>query len=110
MVGPIDQGPEQREEFGPALNLVDDDEPPEIHEGQLGITEPVQIRRILEVEVVDGRQIRSPLGDIGSCQGRLPALTGAQQGHGRSDLEGASDLLDELRAFHAKEDIMKYLR
>jgi len=100
------------------LNLIDHDEPAEIREGQPGIIEPVQVRRIFEVEVVDGRQIWSPLGNVGSRQGHLPALTGPSPvlaGVRMLRIAGFDNYLifycptengiDIIRVLHAKRDI-----
>ena len=74
-IRPVDQHPEQREELGTPLDLVEDHEPSKRAEGQLRIGEQSQVRGALQIEA--GHRLAPPLSQLTSDR-RLADLTSAQ--------------------------------
>lgn len=88
------------------LDLVQDDETLQRAQRQIGLGQPRQVGRVLEVEI--GRDIVAP-GDQLPCQRRLADLPGADQADDREGPEEVLDALEvvltpqhEISVFHAE--------
>jgi hypothetical protein len=75
-----EERPEQFEQVGPPLNLVDDDEPREAFQRLERGRETPEIERVLEVE-----RLCTSAGGEGPGQRRLARLTRTDERHGRVD-------------------------
>ncbi len=84
MIVPVGQHPQQREQLGSPLHLVDHDRAAQLTEGGEGFVEPRQADRVLKVKVV-GALHRHQL----ARQRGLAALTRPEQGHNGRTGEGS---------------------
>ena len=96
---PIDEYAQHREELRRALDLVDDHQPAQILQGQLGLGQGRQIGWVFKVEA-GRRGVRQAAG-IHLCQCRLAALARAEQRDDGLDLEAGRDLRPISISFHA---------
>ena len=91
MLRAIGENPQDGEEVGTALDLVDDDQAGQVLERQLGVIQPPQILGVFQVEV--GGTAGPLRGEVGR-QRRLPYLPGAEDGDHRMALQQARDRLE----------------
>ena len=73
---PIDQHPQQREQLGTALDLVDDDQTFQRFQGELRVRQPVEVPGVFQIEVMHlpfGKR-----GDVVTRQRRLATLARAE--------------------------------
>lgn len=73
---PVGENPQSGKDVREMLDLVEDDEPPQVSERELGVGEEGPVGRPLEVEV--GPIATEPAGDLPG-QGRLADLSGPEQ-------------------------------
>ncbi len=71
---PVDKHAQYLEQIGFPLDLIDDDEPAQIHQRELRVCEPGLIDRIFQIKKVGG----ASASDL-PCQRRLAALARADQ-------------------------------
>ena len=94
----VDQHPQQREQFGAALDLVDDDQALQQFQSELRVGQPVEVVGVFEVEVV-----HRPLGARGDEVARqrgLAALARPEDADHRVAPEQRSDALEEDGPLH----------
>jgi hypothetical protein len=73
---PVGEDAEGGEEVGPTLHLVEDDQPPEVSQGQLGVVQEREVGGALEVE--HGAPAAEPARDLAG-EGRLADLAGPEE-------------------------------
>jgi hypothetical protein len=89
---PVCQDPQQLEKLRLALDFIDDHQPSESFQRQLGSRQPSEVDRVLEVEILGGSSCYVP----GHCG--FPDLPRAHQRDHGALAQGAADSLLETRS------------
>jgi len=98
--GAVDEHAQEREQLRGTLDLVDDDQPAQPLQGQLGLGQGREVGRVFQVEAGD-RGVGQAVG-VHACQRGLAALPRAEQRDHRRNREAGLDLRQVSVAFHTR--------
>ena len=97
--GTVDKHAQEREQLRGTLDLVDDDQPAQPLQGQLGLGQGREVGRVFQVKAGD-RGVGQAVG-VHACQRGLAALPRAEQRDHRHNREAGRDLRQVSVTFHA---------